>query len=115
MTTNIYDSANQIEREIRQMPEFLALKEAFENIKANEEDFKLFRSFQDLQADLQQKQMQGEEFSEEDVAQAQALAEQVQKSDLINDLMAKEQSFSTIINDLNRVIMTPIHELYAAQ
>jgi len=31
---------------------------------------------------------------------------------LINELMVKEQAFSVIINDLNRIIMTPIRELY---
>lgn len=115
MTVNIYDSANQIEREIREMPEFLALKEAFDKVKASNEDFTLFKEFQQLQVELQQKQMQGEDFTDEDAKQAQALAEKVQGSDLINDLMTKEQSFSTIINDLNRIIMTPIQELYSEE
>ena len=34
MTVNIYDSANQIEREIRQLPEFEELKATYEAIKA---------------------------------------------------------------------------------
>ena len=42
MTANIYDSANQIEREIRQMDEFVALKEAFDAMK-KEEEFKCDR------------------------------------------------------------------------
>ncbi|MDF0479278.1 YlbF family regulator [Vagococcus sp. PNs007] len=113
MTVNIYDSANQIEKEIRELPEFLALKEAFEGVKADEATFKLFKEFQTLQMELQQKQMQGQEFSEDDAKLAQELAEKVQESDLINELMTKEQAFSMIINDLNRVIMKPIQELYA--
>lgn len=113
MTVNIYDSANQIEREIRQLPEFLALKEAFDVVKADEEAYALFKQFQNLQVELQQKQMQGEEFSDEDAQQAQELAGKVQESGLINDLMTKEQTFSMIVNDLNRIIMKPIQELYA--
>lgn len=113
MTVNIYDSANQIEKEIRELPEFLALKEAFAAVKADEATFELFKKFQGLQMELQQKQMQGLEFSEEDGKQAQELAEKVQESDLINELMTKEQGFSVIVNDLNRVIMKPIQELYA--
>jgi cell fate (sporulation/competence/biofilm development) regulator YlbF (YheA/YmcA/DUF963 family) len=34
MTVNIYDSANQIEREIREMDEFKTLQAAFEAMKA---------------------------------------------------------------------------------
>lgn len=113
MTVNIYDSANQIEREIRQLPEFEELKAAYEAIKADEEDFALFSEFQNLQRQLQEKQFQGEDFTEEEIQQAQELAEKVQESERINTLMAKEQAFSMIINDLNRIIMQPIQELYA--
>lgn len=112
MTANIYDSANQIEREIRQMDEFIALKEAFDAMKKEEESFNLFQSFQELQMELQQKQMQGLELSEEDVLQAQEMAAKVQEAEVIQDLMQKEQTFSMIVNDLNRIIMKPVQELY---
>ncbi|MGX6971320.1 YlbF family regulator [Vagococcus bubulae] len=112
MSNNIYDSANQIEREIRQMDEFLALSEAFDAVKANEEAFELFKAFQELQMTLQQKQMQGEEFSDEDAQKAQEMAEKVQEEALIQDLMQKEQAFSMIVNDLNRIIMQPVQDLY---
>lgn len=112
MTQNIYDSANQIERDVRQMDEFIALKEAFDAMKAQEEVFELFKDFQNLQMTLQQKQMQGEEITEEDAKNAQAIAEKVQVESLIQDLMQKEQVFSMIINDLNRIIMKPVQELY---
>lgn len=112
MTTNIYDSANQLERELRELPEFIALKEAFAEMKENEEAYQLFKDFQNFQMTLQQKQMQGEEFSEEDAKNAQEMAEKVQEQDVINQLMVKEQAFSTIVNDLNRIIMTPVQELY---
>jgi len=61
---------------------------------------------------LQQKMAAGEEMTDEDAQQAQALAEEIQKEALIADLMRVEQSFSTVINDLNRIIMTPLRELY---
>lgn len=64
--SNIYDSANQIEREIRELPEFKALKEAYEKVQANEEAHKLFKDFQAMQIELQEKQMSGQEFSDED-------------------------------------------------
>ncbi|MGY3750007.1 YlbF family regulator [Vagococcus acidifermentans] len=112
MTVNIYDSANQIEREIRQLDEFKTLEAAFHAVKSDETAYDLFKNFQKLQQELQTKQMQGEEFSEEDAKTAQEMAEKVQASELINDLMQKEQAFSLIINDLNRIIMKPVQELY---
>ena len=56
--------------------------------------------------------MQGEEFSDEDAKQAQEMAEKVQGEALIQDLMQKEQAFSMIVNDLNRIIMQPVQDLY---
>ena len=110
--SNIYDSANQIEREIRELPEFKALKDAYETVQANEED-KLFKDFQAMQIELQEKQMSGQEFSDEDAMKAQEMAVKIQSEEVINDLMQKEQGFSTIINDLNRIIMTPVRDLYS--
>lgn len=110
--TNIYDSANQIEREIRTLPEFLALKEAYEAVKADAEGFEIFQAFQALQIELQQKSMQGEEITEEDAQKAQEMAVKVQGTPIINAMMEKEQAFSNIMNDLNRIIMKPVQELY---
>ncbi len=70
------------------------------------------RIFKHSNKACKKKQMRGEDFSDEDASQAQALAEKVQQEELINELMVKEQAFSVIINDLNRIIMTPIRELY---
>ncbi|MBP2099385.1 YlbF family regulator [Enterococcus rivorum] len=110
--SNIYDTANQVEREIRELAEFKALQAAYDEVKAEEESYKLFKEFQGFQQSLQEKQMRGEEFSDEDAEKAQALAVQVQQAEVINKLMEKEQAFSLIINDLNRIIMTPIRDLY---
>ena len=109
--SNIYDSANQIEREIRELQEFKALEEAYAKVKANEEAHRLFKDFQAMQIELQQ--MSGQEFSDEDAMKAQEMAMKIQSEEVINDLMQKEQQFSTIINDLNRIIMTPVRDLYS--
>ncbi|EOT40931.1 YlbF family regulator [Enterococcus dispar] len=109
---NIYDTANQLEREIRESQQFGDLKASFDRLKENQEAHALFQEFQQLQQGLHEKMMSGEEISEEDAKKAQELAERVQKEDLINQLMQKEQAFSAVVNDLNRIIMGPVHELY---
>ena len=110
--SNIYATANQLEREIREMEQFQELSDTFAKLKADEQAFGLFKQFQEFQMSLQQKMAAGEEMTDEDAQQAQALAEEIQKEALIADLMRVEQSFSTVINDLNRIIMTPLRELY---
>lgn len=110
--TNIYDTANQLEREIRELPEFIALKEAFDKMKEDEIAYQLFKDFMDVQTELQQKSMKGEEFTEDDAKKAQEMAKKVQEKEVINQMLQKEQTLSLVINDLNRIIMNPLHELY---
>lgn len=110
--SNIYDSANQIEREIRQLNEFKELEKAYNEVKADEQAYNLFKEFQEFQQNLHTKQMNGDEFSDEDAEKAQKLTEKVQEKEVINALMQKEQAFSMIINDLNRIIMTPVRDIY---
>lgn len=109
---NVYDSANQLEKDIRASQQFSELRESFDRLKENEEAWKLFKGFQEFQQGLQQKMQSGEEISEEDAAKAQAMAGEVQQNELIGQLMQKEQAFSTIVDDLNRIIMAPIRDLY---
>jgi Uncharacterized conserved protein len=110
--SNVYDTANQLEREIREMDQFKALSESFNNLKADEAAYAVFKEFQGFQMNMQQKMSQGQEMTEEDAQQAQALAEKIQKEATIADLMKTEQAFSLVLNDLNSVIMTPLRELY---
>ena len=53
--SNIYDTANQIERELRELDEFKALQAAYEEVKADEAAYTLFKEFQGFQQGLQEK------------------------------------------------------------
>lgn len=112
MSSNLYDTANQLEREIREDAAFQALTASFNRLKENAEAYELFKEFQTFQQEMHQKMMAGEEMSEEDGEKAQALAERVQTEPIISDLMQTEQAFSIVVNDLNRIIMNPLRELY---
>lgn len=111
---NIYDTANQLERELRESEQFQDLKGSFDRLKANEEAYALFKEFQELQQSLQQKMMAGEEMTEEEAQKAQELSQKIQQDGIVSDLMQKEQAFSFVANDLNRIIMGPVRDLYEA-
>ncbi|MGX7199820.1 YlbF family regulator [Enterococcus nangangensis] len=111
--TNIYDTAHQLERELRDTPEFKTLKEAHEKVTANKESNELFEEFRAFQMMLQEKQMTGAQFSDEDISRGNDLSTRVQADELIAGMMEKERAFSIIVNDLNGIIMAPVSELYA--
>lgn len=112
MSSNLYDTANQLEREIRQDEAFQTLSASFNRLKQNEEAYRIFKEFQAFQQEMHQKMMAGEEMTDEDAEKAQALAEKVQSEPVISHLMQTEQAFSVVVNDLNRIIMNPLRELY---
>lgn len=79
MAVNLYDYANQLEQALRESEEYKAIKEAFANVKANEESKKLFDEFRETQINFQQKQMQGEEIAEEDYKKRKNKRKQLKK------------------------------------
>ncbi len=72
----------------------------------------MFENFRDIQVNLQQKQMTGQEITQEEVEQAQKTVALVQQHDKISQLMEAEQRVSVLIGELNKIIMKPLEELY---
>ncbi|HDG4990615.1 TPA: YlbF/YmcA family competence regulator [Staphylococcus aureus] len=113
MAVNLYDYANQLEQALRESEEYKAIKEAFVNVKANEESKKLFDEFRETQINFQQKQMQGEEIAEEDLQKAQEQAQAIEKDENISALMNAEQKMSQVFQEINQIIVKPLDEIYA--
>ena len=111
---NIYDKANELEQAIRNSEEFQGLKEAYEAVMADENAKQMFDNFRNTQIELQQKQMQGQEISEEEVEEARKVVETVQQHPQISKLMEEEQRLNTTINDVSKIITKPLEELYGA-
>lgn len=111
---NIYDKANELEQTLRESNEYNKIKKQYEKVNADPETKKLFDEFREVQLDLQNKQMQGEEISEVDIARAQKSAQEIEQNETISELMQAEQAMSQLIQDLNRVIMKPLEDIYGS-
>ncbi|GAA5416717.1 UPF0342 protein YheA [Paraliobacillus ryukyuensis] len=112
---NIYDSAYELEKAIRNSDEFQALKEAYETVMADEIAKKMFDDFRNTQIELQEKQMQGQEITEEEIEQARKVVETVQQHEQISKLMEEEQRLNVLINDVSKIITKPLEDLYGVQ
>nr|WP_263312888.1 YlbF family regulator [Mammaliicoccus sp. Marseille-Q6498] len=111
---NIYDKANELEQGLRESKEYNKIKEQYEKVNANPETKNLFDEFREIQLELQNKQMQGEEISEVDIARAQKSAQEIEQNETIAELMQAEQAMSQLIQDINRVIMKPLEDIYGS-
>jgi cell fate (sporulation/competence/biofilm development) regulator YlbF (YheA/YmcA/DUF963 family) len=112
MTVNIYDDINKLESTFRKTSEYAAVQQAVEAVKSDEQALALFKSFRDLQMTLQQKQMQGEEISGEELEYAQKTAQLAQSNVKIEKMLQAEMALSGLIEEVNRVLMRPVQALY---
>lgn len=110
--SNMYDSAYSLEKAIRESDEFKELQQAYEAVMNESSAKKMFEDFRDTQIALQEKQMQGEEITEEEVEKARNIVELVQEHPGISALMDKEQRLNLVINEISRIITKPLEELY---
>lgn len=114
MLVNLYDSANELEKSVRQSEEYGLLKQAYDEVNKDQSAKNMFENFRNIQLQLQQKQMMGQNISEEEVMQAQKSVALVQQNAKISKLMEAEQRMSMVIAELNKIIMKPLEELYGS-
>lgn len=112
MSVNIYDAANQLESDLRKTDEFKSLEKAFEDLQKDEEASKLFDEFRQIQQTIQQKQMMGQEITEEDAKEAQELSDKVGENETLAALIEAEQKVGQIIEEINQIVVKPLQELY---
>lgn len=110
--STIYDNAYSLEKSIRESQEFNTLKEAFEAVMDDDASKKLFENFRNKQIEIQEKQMQGQEISEEELEKVKQVVDLVQQHEDISKLMDAEQRLNLVINDVSRIITKPLEELY---
>ena len=109
---DIMNTAAQLREDLEQSDEFAALKTAYANMQADAAVFQTFKDFQGLQIKLQEAQMKGQQPSEDDMQQAQDLAQKVSQSDLVRQLMDNEKAVNELLNKINGEITKPIQSLY---
>ncbi|MBE1554926.1 YlbF family regulator [Sporosarcina limicola] len=112
MTVNIYDDLNRLESTFRKTNEFAKVQQAVIEVKEDTEAFELFKSFRKIQVTLQEKQMQGEEVLPEELEYAQKTAQIAQQNPKIMKMLEAEMKLSGLIEEVNRVLMKPVQEIY---
>ncbi|MBS4177520.1 YlbF family regulator [Lederbergia citrea] len=112
MTTNLYDYAYELEKAMRKSDEYIHLKKMYKEVENDETARSMFDAFRNVQMQLQQKQMAGQDITEDEIMEAQSIANRVQENEKVTKLMDAEQRMSMAINELNKIIMKPLDDLY---
>ncbi|MBK0347398.1 YlbF family regulator [Aerococcaceae bacterium zg-ZJ1578] len=110
---NIYDTANQLERDLRNLDAYKTLVSSMKAIQEDEASNALFEEFKQLTQSFQMKQMTGEQPTEEEIKHYQEFSEKVVANESIKKLMESERQLSQVMEDINRIITVPLQEVYA--
>ena len=113
MVVNIYDTANEMSRQLTETQEFQNLKKAFDALKADSEAFDSFKKFQQMQATAQQKQMRGQNPSDDEIKAIQTLAKEISGKKAVQDLMTQERQVDQMLQQINKTITDPLQNLYS--
>ncbi len=113
MMKNIYDIAYELESALREQPAFAELTESYKAVTKDEEAAQLFADFTRVQQEIQMKQMSGEGLTDEFIQEAQDIAGRASTNELIKGMMTAEQQLSVVIEDINKIIVRPLQDMYA--
>lgn len=109
---NVYDLAYDVETAIRESDEFKELQMMHDQVNSDETAKRIFDNFRNTQLELQQKQMQGIQPTEEEIESAQQQMQLISQHEQIGKLMELEQRMSVVINDVTKIMMKPLEDLY---
>ena len=84
---NIYDTANQMEQDLKQTQQYQELKAAYEALKADEKAYACFKELQEAGA-------------------------KAKDFETLQTLMLKEQALSMLMDEVSKIIFQPVQELY---
>lgn len=112
MTEKVTEAAQNLQNTIKETDAFKDLSEKYNALHEDKDAYEIFKDFQKNQDDLRQKQMAGEQISEEDMKGAQELATKMNTFDTIKNLMESEKAMGQMIDDANMLITQPLRDLY---
>lgn len=111
MSTNIYDIANNLERAIRNLPEYKAVETIKVSIESNAEAKEILEGYIGFQKELQA-QLQSGQLPDGDVQQKmQDFNKKIQANALLTEYFSKQQQLSIYVADIEKIIFQPLNEL----
>lgn len=112
MVVNIYDTANEMERQMRETQEFQALKKAFDDLQKDADASLMFTKFQSKQSAAEKKERSGQQLTKDEITEIQNLAKEVSKKPAVQNLLNQERGLDQMMQKLNQIITEPIRDLY---
>lgn len=112
MTVNLYEMAYDFEKVFRKSDEYTIFLRLYTEVNADPATKRLFHKFNNLQINLQKKQMTGQEITQQEVDLLKKTAEVVQQNEKLAQLMEADHRMNMLIMELNNIITKPLEDIY---
>ena len=109
---NVYDLANKLEREIRQLPEYQEAQATKQAIAEDAVANSIFQEFLALQQGFQTAMQTGQMPSEEDQKAMQLVSEKIEQNELVKSYFDQQQRLSVYMQDIEGIVFKPLQELF---
>lgn len=113
MAVNLYDIANHFANAFRQSEEYINLKRAYAEMSADPVANQLFRQFTNLQMELEQKQMNGQKITQQEMDTFQKITLAAEQNEKIKKLIEADHRVNMLMAELSKVMTKPIEEVYS--
>ena len=109
--SNIYDSANELSRGLRELPEYKAVKAAKDAISADAEASKIFTEYVAFQDEIQRLAQTGQMPDASFQAKMEDFGKQIQGNSLLSEFFTKQQQLAIYLSDIEKIVFEPVSEL----
>ena len=113
MSTNLFEVANHLETIFRESNEYKSLQRLCTELSKDPQATQIFNKMNYISAQIQQKQMMGQEIGQQEVEALQKMEAIAQQNDKIKRLMEADYRVNMLLIELSKVISKPLEELYS--
>ncbi len=107
----VYDTVNQLAREIKESEEYLDYKKMKDTIKESPELKEKLDNFEKARYDTQIATMQGQEPSKELIENLQKIYMELIQNDITKKYLDTELRFNTMLSDVNKILGEAVKDI----
>lgn len=108
---NVYDTVNQLAKEIKESEEYLEYKKIKEIVKEKNELKEKLDNFEKARYETQIATMKGEEPTKEQVENLQKIYLELIQNDITKKYLDTELKFNTMLSDVNKILGEAIKDI----
>ena len=110
--TDIYESARKFAKDLSETEEVKNLDKHFDELRDNSDAYNLFKSIQELQKKVEDKQASGQQVTNDDVEAMKDLTDQISNYPELQNIVNDEQKITDLMEKLNVIMSKPISDVY---